>query len=66
MSKTRAECDPLLDQGLMYAAKLSGAGVKVDYHIYKGMIHGFLGASYNESFEMMEDVCRFLNADHLF
>ena len=30
-----AECDPLLDQGLQYAAKLQDAGVKVEYHIFE-------------------------------
>ncbi|MCI9216321.1 MAG: alpha/beta hydrolase [Dorea sp.] len=55
-----AECDPLLDQGLMYAARLADAGVKTEYHIYKGMIHAFLNAAYPKTFEMMDEVCRFL------
>lgn len=61
-----AECDPLLDQGLMYAAKLADAGVKVEYHIYKGMIHAFLNAAYGKTFEMMDGICRFLNVDNNF
>lgn len=56
-----AQCDPLLDQGFMYAAKLSDAKVKVKYRVYEGMIHGFLNAAYGKTFEMMEDVCLFLN-----
>lgn len=61
-----AECDPLLDQGLMYAAKLADAGVKTEYHIYKGMIHAFLNAAYGKTFEMMDEVGRFLNTDNNF
>lgn len=37
-----AECDPLRDEGRLYALKLERAGVKVDYHEYSGMIHGFM------------------------
>ncbi len=54
-----AECDPLLDQGLMYAARLADAGVKTEYHVYKGMIHAFLNGDYDKTFEMIEDVCRY-------
>lgn len=61
-----AECDPLLDQGLMYAARLADAGVKTEYHIYKGMIHAFLNAAYGKTFEMMDEVGRFLNTDNNF
>lgn len=51
-----AECDPILDQGLMYAAALQDAGVKVDYHIYKGMIHAFLNRTYQKTFECLNDI----------
>lgn len=61
-----AECDPLLDQGLMYAARLADAGVKTEYHLYKGMIHAFLNAAYPKTFEMMDEVCRFLNTQNNF
>ncbi len=54
-----AECDPLLDQGLWYAARLHDAGVKVEYHIYKGMIHAFLNGTYGKTFEMMDEIGKF-------
>lgn len=56
-----AECDPLLDQGLMYAARLEDAGVETEYHLYKGMIHGFLNSTLGKTFEMMNDVCGWIN-----
>lgn len=55
-----AECDPLLDQGLMYAARLEDSGVKVEYHILKGMVHGFLNWTYGKSFEAMELAVEFV------
>jgi acetyl esterase len=36
-----AECDPLRDQGLAYAAKLRRAGVEVQAKCYDGAIHAF-------------------------
>lgn len=51
-----AECDPLLDQGLMYAAKLEDSGNQVEYNIYKGMIHAFLNRPQQKTFEAMNDV----------
>lgn len=37
-----AECDPLVDEGLLYADKLRAAGVPVDLEIYRGVAHGFI------------------------
>lgn len=55
-----AECDPLLDQGLMYAKRLKDAGIDVEYHMYKGMIHGFFNYDYGKSFECLETICSVL------
>lgn len=56
-----AECDPLLDQGLMYAAALEDAGTSVCYHIYQGMIHGFLNRTLQKSYECLNQICADLN-----
>ncbi|MDO5624282.1 MAG: alpha/beta hydrolase [Pseudomonadota bacterium] len=37
-----AECDPLVDEGLLYADKLRAAGVPVELEIYRGVVHGFI------------------------
>lgn len=37
-----AECDPLVDEGVMYADRLRMAGVPVDLEIYRGVVHGFV------------------------
>lgn len=37
-----AECDPLVDEGILYADKLRAAGVPVDLEIYRGVVHGFI------------------------
>jgi len=37
-----AECDPLVDEGVMYADKLRLAGVAVDLEIYRGVTHEFI------------------------
>jgi acetyl esterase len=37
-----AECDPLVDEGVMYADKLRHAGVTVDLEIYRGVVHEFI------------------------
>ena len=57
-----AECDPLLDQGLQYAAKLQDAGVKVEYHILKGMVHGFINRTYGKSFDALRMGAEFINS----
>ncbi|MBD3892828.1 alpha/beta hydrolase [Hydrogenophaga sp.] len=37
-----AECDPLHDEGLLYADRLRQAGVAVALEIYPGVVHGFI------------------------
>ncbi len=37
-----AECDPLVDEGLLYGDKLRSAGVAVDLEIYRGVTHEFI------------------------
>jgi acetyl esterase len=37
-----AECDPLVDEGVMYADKLRASGVAVDLEIYRGVTHEFI------------------------
>lgn len=37
-----AECDPLRDQGRLYAESLRAAGVDVEYREHAGQFHGFL------------------------
>ena len=37
-----AECDPLVDEGVMYADKLRAAGVPVDLELYRGVTHEFI------------------------
>lgn len=37
-----AECDPLVDEGVLYADKLRAVGVPVDLEIYRGVVHEFI------------------------
>jgi acetyl esterase len=37
-----AECDPLVDEGILYADRLRAAGVAVDLEIYRGVTHEFI------------------------
>ena len=37
-----AECDPLVDEGVMFADRLRMAGVPVDIEIYRGVPHEFI------------------------
>ncbi len=55
-----AECDVLLDQGLMYAKRLSDQGVPVSYRIYPGILHGFIGETYAKSFDAMDWIATFV------
>lgn len=56
-----AGCDPLLDQGLMYAAKLEDTGNKVSMKIYEGMLHGFISLNFQKTFEALDAVCEFID-----
>lgn len=56
-----AECDPLLDQGLFYAARMEDAGVNVEYHIMKGMLHGFLNWTYGKTFDALNIGIKFIS-----
>jgi acetyl esterase len=55
-----AGCCPLLDQGLMYAARLSDEGSEVEYHIYEGMLHGFINHPYRETFDALYAIGEFI------
>jgi acetyl esterase len=37
-----AECDPLVDEGILYGDALRAAGVAVDLEIYRGVVHEFI------------------------
>ncbi len=37
-----AECDPLVDEGVLYGDKLRAAGVPVSLEIYRGVVHEFI------------------------
>lgn len=37
-----AECDPLIDEAVLYGDKLRAAGVPVDLEIYRGVTHEFI------------------------
>ncbi|MFE5299178.1 alpha/beta hydrolase [Streptomyces sp. NPDC056632] len=38
-----ADCDPLRDEGLTYARRLSASGVRAHVQLHTGVFHGFLG-----------------------
>lgn len=52
-----AECDPLVDEGVLYADKLRLAGVPVELEIYRGVIHGFItmGRAIAEARQLHQD-----------
>lgn len=58
-----AECDALVDDGLIYANLLKQAGVPVTCKVYEGMPHAFILRTYEETFEALNEICRFLNAE---
>jgi acetyl esterase len=57
-----AECDPLVDEGLLYADKLRAAGVAVDLEIYRGVTHEFIkmGRAIPEARQAHKDAARAL------
>ncbi|MCJ0763304.1 alpha/beta hydrolase [Variovorax terrae] len=57
-----AECDPLVDEGVMYADKLRAAGVAVDLEIYRGVTHEFIkmGRALPEARQAHADAARAL------
>lgn len=57
-----AECDPVVDEGVLYADKLRLAGVAVDLEIYRGVIHEFIkmGRAVPEALQAQDDAARAL------
>lgn len=57
-----AECDPLVDEGVLYADKLRLAGVPVDLEIYRGVVHEFIkmGRAIPEAQQAHNDAARAL------
>ncbi len=57
-----AECDPLVDEGVMYADRLRHAGVPVALEIYAGVVHGFIqfGRTIAQAATAHEDAARAL------
>jgi acetyl esterase len=57
-----AECDPLVDEGVLYADKLRAAGVAVDLEIYRGVVHEFIkmGRAIPEALRAHADAARAL------
>lgn len=61
-----AECDPLVDEGIVYADKLRAAGVDVHLEIYRGVTHEFIkmGRVIPEARQAHADAARAV-AEHL-
>lgn len=59
-----AECDPLVDEGVMYADRLRTAGVVVNLEIYRGVVHEFIkmGRVVPEAMTAHADAARALRA----
>lgn len=57
-----AECDPLVDEGLLYADRLRLAGVPVDLELYAGVVHGFIqfGRAIPQALTAHQDAARAL------
>ena len=56
-------CDPLRDEGIAYANRLSGAGVTVTLSVYDDMIHGFLSylGILKQAKSAIEEIARWLS-----
>ena len=60
-----AGCDPLRDEGLAYADKLKGQGVRVETKVFANMIHAFMNIEDlvpNECAELFETIGAFVNS----
>jgi acetyl esterase len=59
-----AECDPLVDEGVLFADRLRMAGVAVDLEIYRGVVHEFIkmGRAIPEALTAHADAARALRA----
>lgn len=59
-----AECDPLVDEGVLYADRLRAAAVPVDLEIYRGVVHEFIkmGRAIPEARKAHADAARALRA----
>ena len=57
-----AECDPLVDEGILYADQLRLAAVPVDLEIYRGVVHEFIkmGRAIPEALQAHADAARAL------
>ena len=57
-----AECDPLFDEGIMYADVLRQHRVPVDLQIYRGVVHGFIqmGRAIPEALQAVQDAAQAL------
>lgn len=57
-----AECDPLVDEGLMYADQLRQHRVPVDLTLYRGVVHGFIqmGRAIPEALQAVQDAAQAL------
>lgn len=55
-----AECDCLLDDGLIYVNLLKQDNVPVEFHIYRGMPHAFILRTYPETFQALITIAEYL------
>jgi acetyl esterase len=58
-----AECDPLVDQGILYVEKLCEAGNMVRHVHYPGMVHGFatMFKLFDETRQVLNDIADFIH-----